>query len=543
MEFLRVLRSESDRDTRNLLIVAVFSGILGILLVALIVGSAQKVSPGQLDTVSLVTFIFCLVAYVFARRYVAIQSSALAERVVMKMRLRILEKIRFSDLLHYEQLGRSQIYSALNESAITLASGAAYIASGFSSSVMLFFAMFYVAYLSVLAFVMTLAIIVIGIIWFFHTRERLNKQLSKSSEKETEFLALVQHLLDGFKEVKINRPRSDDLYGNYTVPVADQARNLKLESDRSFAWMSAIGQNFLYVLLAVTIFVLPALSVGSSENVVQVATAIIFIMGPLGEVVGSVPVLMRSNAAIENIRRLESTLDVAGLEAVTEDVATEVKLRSFRHLSLRGISFAYERRLGNEAFKLGPLDLTIQANELLFFIGGNGSGKSTMLKIITGLYAADTGSILVDDQVVYGENLPAYRTLFSIIFTDFHLFDRLYGLKNVTADAVEQLLVEMRIRDATGVKDGRFTNLNLSTGQKKRLALTVALLEQRPILVFDEVAADQDPGFRKYFYEVLLRRWQSQGKTIIVVTHDDHYFHVADRVLKMEFGQLEEYSV
>jgi len=146
-------------------------------------------------------------------------------------------------------------------------------------------------------------------------------------------------------------------------------------------------------------------------------------------------------------------------------------------------------------------------------------------------------------QLVYGENLPAYRTLFSIIFTDFHLFDRLYGLKNVTADAVEQLLVEMRIRDATGVKDGRFTNLNLSTGQKKRLALTVALLEQRPILVFDEVAADQDPGFRKYFYEVLLRRWQSQGKTIIVVTHDDHYFHVADRVLKMEFGQLEEYTI
>jgi putative pyoverdin transport system ATP-binding/permease protein len=538
MEFVRLLRGESDRDTIRLLTVAVFSGIVSTLLVALIISSARRVSPGRLDLLNLSAFLLCLASYVFARRYTLIGTNALAERIIMKMRLRILNKIRHSHLLRYERVGRAEIYSALNDSALTLSTSASYISTGFASAVMLVSAMFYVAYLSTAAFVLIVVAVGAGCILYANRRKALRGQLKKSAEKEVEFFGLVQHLLDGFKEVKIHWPRSEALYGQYITRAAEQARDLKLETERYFAWMSVIGQNLLYVLLAILIFVLPAVSNSDSKGVMQVATAIIFVMGPLGEVVGAIPLLMRSNNAIRLINQLEGTLDAAPSETGVEEVIGEDRFSSFREISFRGVSFAYEQGAAGAAFNLGPLDLTIVANELLFIIGGNGSGKSTMLKVLTGLYETQTGSIWIDGRLLEGKDLPAYRGCFSIIFTDFHLFDRLYGLENVDDHRVSSLLREMRLQNVTDVKDGKFGTLALSTGQRKRLALVVAYLEQRPILVFDEVAADQDPSFRQYFYEVLLRRLQAEGRTIVVVTHDDHYFHVADRLLKMEDGKF-----
>jgi putative ATP-binding cassette transporter len=542
MEFLRLLRSESDRDTTNLLILAVFSGLLNTLLIALIIGSARNVSPGRLDLLNLSKFLLCLGAYVFSRRYIQMHTTALAERIVMKTRLRVLDKIRRSNLLQYEHVGRAQITTVLNECALTLSSSAGFIATGFSSAIMLAFATFYVAYLSMRAFLLTLGLVVVGCIWYTNTRKKLDSQLRKSTEKESEFFGVANHLLDGFKEVKMNRNRSDDLYENHIAKIAADARQLKLETSQYFVWMSVIGQNFLYVLLAFLIFVFPAFGDKDVQNVAQVATAVIFIMGPLGEVVGSVPLLMRSNSAIKIINELEAMLDSVEFDTNGADPSKLARFRSFREISLHDVSFAYEHRPRNGAFRMGPLDLSVKANELLFIIGGNGTGKSTLLKVIAGLYKSQGGSISVDGEIIYDEDLPAYRSLFSIIFTDFHLFDRLYGLEDVDRQDVDKLLVEMRLQDVTGLEDSRFTRIDLSTGQKKRLALIVALLEQRPILVFDEVAADQDPQFRKYFYEVLLHRLQSEGKTIVAVTHDDHYFHVANRTLKMEDGRFVEYT-
>jgi len=542
MEFLRLLRSESDRDTANLLILAVFSGLLSTLIIGLLIGSASNVSPGRLDLLNLTKFVLCLAAYVFSRRYIQQETTALAERIVMKTRLRVLDKIRRSNLLQYEHVGRAQITTVLNECALTLSSSAGFIATGFSSAIMLICATFYVAYLSIRAFLLTLALIVVGCIWYTKTRNKLDSQLRKSTEKESEFFGVANHLLDGFKEVKMNRTRSDDLFENHIAKIAAEARKLKLETSQYFVAMSVIGQNFLYVVLAFLIFVFPVFGDKDVQNVAQVATAVIFIMGPLGEVIGAVPLLMRSNSAITIIKELEATLDSGEFDSNGVDPSKLARFRSFREISFHDVSFAYEHRPTIGAFRLGPLDLSVKANELLFIIGGNGTGKSTLLKVVAGLYKSQLGNISVDGEIIYDEDLPAYRSLFSIIFTDFHLFDRLYGLEDVDREVVDKLLVEMRLHDVTGLEDSRFKRIDLSTGQKKRLALIVALLEQKPILIFDEVAADQDPQFRKYFYEVLLHRLQSEGRTIVAVTHDDHYFHVADRTLKMEDGKFVEYT-
>jgi putative pyoverdin transport system ATP-binding/permease protein len=180
---------------------------------------------------------------------------------------------------------------------------------------------------------------------------------------------------------------------------------------------------------------------------------------------------------------------------------------------------------------VGPLDLRIARGELIFLVGGNGSGKTTFLKMLVGLYAPQRGGVKVDDRVIEPSNTLAYRELFSTVFSDFHLFDRLYGLDGLDDAKVAAVLVDMELSEKTRFERGRFTTQSLSTGQRKRLALAVALLESRDILVLDEWASDQDPHFRKQFYEVILPRLKAQGKTVIATSHDERYWGVADRVV------------
>jgi putative ATP-binding cassette transporter len=171
-------------------------------------------------------------------------------------------------------------------------------------------------------------------------------------------------------------------------------------------------------------------------------------------------------------------------------------------------------------------------------VGGNGSGKSTLLKLLTGLYYPTTGYLDLNRDQIEKTQYASYRELFGIVFTDFHMFDKLYGLSEIDEKQVKGLLRLMQLDKKTKYREGEFSQLDLSTGQKKRLAFVTAVLENKPIYIFDELAADQEPQFRQYFYEVVLNDLKKQGKTIIAVTHDDNYFHIADRVLKMEYGRL-----
>ena len=208
----------------------------------------------------------------------------------------------------------------------------------------------------------------------------------------------------------------------------------------------------------------------------------------------------------------------------------------FRKLNAGG-SVLCTTTVGRETFRLGPFDLTANRGEILFLVGGNGSGKSTLLKVLTGLYPPSSGTILWDGRQVTARSLLSYRSLYSTIFTDFHLFDRLYGLGEQDPETIEALISKMELSEFVSIREGRFTTTSLSTGQKKRLALIVALLEQRPILVFDEVGADQDPRFRAKYYEEILQELKEQGRTVIAATHDEAYFRCADRIFRMEFGK------
>lgn len=177
--------------------------------------------------------------------------------------------------------------------------------------------------------------------------------------------------------------------------------------------------------------------------------------------------------------------------------------------------------------------------ELKSIVGGNGSGKSTLIKVLTGLYSPEKGAIQLDDQPISDKNRNFYSGYFSAVFSDFYLFDSLIGLRGPDLDSrARRYLVELELDAKVEVSGGVLSTTALSQGQRKRLALLTAFLEDRPIYVFDEWAADQDAHYREIFYKRLLPELKSRSKTIIVISHDDRYYHLGDRIVKLEYGNV-----
>jgi putative ATP-binding cassette transporter len=126
-----------------------------------------------------------------------------------------------------------------------------------------------------------------------------------------------------------------------------------------------------------------------------------------------------------------------------------------------------------------------------------------------------------------------------VVFSDFFLFDSLLGLEVPEGDArPEEYLERLLLHHKVKIEGGTLSTLDLSQGQRKRLALLTAYLEDRPIYLFDEWAADQDPEFKEVFYRHLLPDLKARGKTVVVISHDDRYYDAGDRLVRLDSGGL-----
>ena len=251
------------------------------------------------------------------------------------------------------------------------------------------------------------------------------------------------------------------------------------------------------------------------------------------------PIFARGRIALEKIREVGVSLTAVGDQTPTP-WRVEVP-REWRRLDFEGAMFTYQPDVDGNAFALGPLDLTLRRGELVFLTGGNGSGKSTFVKMLTGLYSPQVGAIRLDGLAITDKNRDWYSQLFSAVFSDFYLFDGLLGLSGPDLDArAQRHLVELELDGTLQIRNRTLSTTALSQGQRKRLALLTAFLEDRPIYVFDEWAADQDVHYREIFYTRLLADLIARGKTVVVISHDDRYYHLGDRIVKLESGKLVE---
>jgi putative ATP-binding cassette transporter len=363
----------------------------------------------------------------------------------------------------------------------------------------------------------------------------IGRAMDQAHRQEIAFQRTLDDVVQGFKELQLSR-RERLAVAEQLVEVAEQSRTHKLQANLHTIFDNVFGGAALFVLLMAVVFLLPILLPQSSQTTQQVVTTILYILGPIGGVVQGLSGVAGVEAGIAHLYELESRLD-AGLEPHHRQPVK--RLQQFEEIKLEAVRMRYLDSDGTPLFTSGPHNLTLRAGETVFIVGGTGTGKSTLLKLLTGLYPAEEGHLVLDGQPVEPRTLEAYRSLFATVFTDFHLFPRLYGLPEGVDDTAVNVWIErLGLTSKTHCEAGRLTHTDLSTGQRKRLALLIAVLEARPVCLFDELAADQDPVFRRHFYEVLLPELKTQGRTLIIVSHDDAYFHCADRVLRLDAGHV-----
>jgi putative ATP-binding cassette transporter len=395
----------------------------------------------------------------------------------------------------------------------------------------------YVAYLSFPAFALSVVVVgLAGTVFHFRSR-RLTEERSAASVKERGFYSRLTDFLEGFKEVRMHAGRSADLFDDATE-VSEESADIKIRAQAGTFRLIASSQAYMYLLLAVVVFVAPLFSAPSANaSIAKTTTALLFVIGAFFGLVQSIPVLLNANAAADRLAKLEADLRQSASDETTSDRLPE----RFETIEMRGVMFRYADQHSETAFQIGPLDFTLKKGDLVFITGGNGSGKSTFLRVLAGLYPVDSGEITLDGERVDANSLNAYRALMSAVFYDYHLFRRLYGMSDADSGEINRLLRQFRLEDKTGLSKGEFRSLELSGGQRRRLALIVSLLEKRPILLLDEWTAEQDPEFRKKFYEELLPSMMQAGATIVAITHDDRYLDELDlpaRRIRMDEGRI-----
>ncbi|SEB12883.1 putative ATP-binding cassette transporter [Thiothrix caldifontis] len=540
MPLMRFIERENRSSYWQVLLIATVSGIANSLLLGIINHAAEAVTQNADLTQYFLLYITAFVLFLYGQWYAFGQAIQMVEEAIFNTRSRLTRKVQQVELAFIETQGSNELYSRLTQSDTLISQSIPQIIGAFQMFALMVFSLLYLGYVSVASFVITLLAIGLGVVYFLMQSQAIRAALHTVKQKEESYFASISHLVNGFKEIKVNEQKAKDLLKGITSASHD-AQLIKYEVGKLEATIWGFGRLFIYALLPIMVFILPNLLHEQTQDIFKIVATLLFLTGSVTALVNIIPILNRVNLAVEDVFALETTMDnaIAHSQVIA---ANTVNFQDFNTLSIDCMQFSYPSTTG-AAFGVGPFNEKIQRGELLFIIGGNGSGKSTFLKLLTGLYYPQTGGLSVDDTPIDVGTYAAYRRLFSIIFTDFHLFDKFYGVPDVDVQKVNEWLEKMQMQHKVEYKNGGFTSTNLSTGQRKRLAFIAAMLEDRPILVMDEFAADQDPQFRQYFYETLLGEVKSMGKTIIAVTHDDHYFHVADRVWKMDEGRIEKHSL
>jgi putative pyoverdin transport system ATP-binding/permease protein len=541
MSFLQLVRREMHGSMPKLLFMSSVGGVSNASILAAINTGVQDTSSGHppgLWAASL--FLIALFLFMRAQQFVTITATAEIEAIIHKLRVRLMDLIRRSELLEIDKIGRSRIVAAVTSDTAILTQASNMLCFTVQGAVLIFFVGLYVAYLSIVAFLLTVVIVSGAATIFHYKNRRLSEQKGESAAWERRLFDRLTDFLDGFKEVRLNAARSEDLF-NDAMEVSKTAANIKIRTQAETFKMIVTSQISMYILLGAVVFVAPNLSdTLGGASIAKTTTALLFVVGACFGLVQSIPILLNANASADRIDRLEQALQTT---LVIDERRAIVAQKRFERIEVRNIEFRYTDKFSDTVFKIGPIDFTLQSGELVFITGGNGSGKSTFLRVFSGLYPPDSGAILLDGGPVTDANRDEYRGLMSAIFFDYHLFQRLYGIPDADPGEVGQLLTQFRLADKTSLTNGEFRTLDLSGGQRRRLALIVSLLEKRPIMLLDEWTAEQDPEFRRKFYDELLPELMQAGATIVVITHDDRYLdelHLPARRIRMDEGRIVE---
>lgn len=535
----QMLQMTEGRSVGFLVLLVMLSAVCGTGVLFLLNSEAKRVEQHDYSTLTAILFVALLVIYrvsqnrLIGRAAAAIEASLDQKRQrvvadVLKLSLRDLELIEVSRLRD----GIAAHYGSLSQTVVP-------IIAGTEALILLIFMFVYLLTLSVFAGFLTLTVVSVTVAGYLNRSKQMAAEMAAASAADARFRTLTEAIVLGSKELRLSLRRRLGLEEAMRASSSALAKGRSASAEH-FADLIATGTTVSYLLAGAVVFVMPLINIQSDSDISRVVIAVIFLLGPIGSLVQTAQqfsIAQYSFGAINSFEVEVAELSLTGSNhspARAGDHTNEDQVPEFHTISLSSVCY---RHAGIHGFAVGGINLTLSKGEIVFLTGGNGSGKTTLLRVLTGLYPRSSGKLQLN-----GRDLPdlppqAYRELFSGVFSDFHLFDRPFGLDATELSTFAIWLDRLGVRDKLGDLTELATEA-LSTGQRKRVALALALAEARPILILDEWAADQDPETRKRFYEEILPALRAEGRTIFAITHDEQYFHLCDRRLHMIEGHL-----
>ena len=532
------------KKSRGIVIVAILASIVsGVASSALIALAHKALLTRESSSVGLILgFTGLCVLYPLSRVASELLLAYLTQKVVFDLRVQFIRQILSTPLRRLEEIRAHRILAALTDDVGILANGLATVPLFFLQCAVVFGCIVYLGWLYwplLVATVIILPLGIFGVQLLFKSGFRYFALARKSQDTVFEHLRAVT---EGVKLLKLHRSRREAFLSELFEPTGRRYQRENVKASAVFIGGTSLGTLLFFVTLGLFIFAAPRLISISTEVLTGYVLVFGFLMVPIGVITSLLSNIGRADVSLKNLKSLG--IELGGESAAVSDPAWLPEGDgSAPRIELEGVTHAYTSEDRNSGFTLGPIDLCVEPGELIFVIGGNGSGKTTLAKIIVGLYVPESGRVRFNRQVVDDSNRELYREQFSAIFSDIFLFESLLGLERHAIDELAPAyLKQLRLDHKVTIKNGVLSTIDLSNGQRKRLALLTAYLEDRPVHVFDEWAADQDPVFKSFFYQRILPELKSRGKTVFVITHDDHYYGVADRIIKLEDGQITSHS-
>jgi len=522
----------------------------GIVVLAIIAGLVSGVSNTGL--VALVHNIlsrgkdrpeFFLLAYIglclllpLARFTSQILLTQLSQKGIFELRLQMSRQILAAPLRRLEEVGSARIMSSLTDDLFIITTTLISIPVLCMQLAVVIGCLAYMAWLSWTAFILVVVFMAVGILSFQAAVKRAMRYMVRARRDADVLFGHYRALNDGAKELKLHSSRRNTFVNEVLRTTALSLRRNNVTGTSIMAVASSWYQILFFTLIGLLLFLLPLIQNVDSSLLTGYVLAVFYMLIPFEDLTNLIPSMARANISLQRIAELGISL--------TTDVKEEYEESSkpdqyWDRLELKGVTHTYHHERDGSSFTLGPIDYTFKPGELVFLVGGNGSGKTTLAKLLTGLYVPEEGEIRLDGTPITDKNRDQYRQFFSAVFYDFFLFESLLGLDpEKLDDRARDYLMQLQLDHKVQVKEGALSTIDLSQGQRKRLALLTAFLEDRPFYIFDEWAADQDPVFREIFYLQILLELKAKGKTVLVISHDDRYYHLGDHVIKLDYGKI-----
>ncbi len=540
MSLFRLMFSMAGKRYFWFLLLSIFAGLSNAGLLIVVVHQINQTVSGTWDT-NLVEYItvysVLLLAYIYFNKILAVKLIRYAQGVIHKLRLEIIAQLLETDY-HSSVKNRSEVITTLTQDTVIISESFLHIIQVSNSIVTVLFCFCYLGYLSIFAILVLFAFLGVGVAVYWHSNRRVQGQLAQAREEEDRFIKFVRDITDGFKEIKLAPEIGAEIFQEKIKTTSNQNVMHNSEGLIGLVHNKLIGQFLLFIYLGGLLTLMPLFMDVPIATIVNYAFIMLYIIRPIEVSLNVIPNISRANISAKKITHLLTLLK--SKSRILKVSAKNRWLHDFSKIEIKGMEYTYLEKSMDKPFRMGPVNLEINRGSVFFIHGGNGSGKTTFIYTLLGLYQQSAGEILVDGKLLQQQDYTDFYTIFGAVFSDVYLFEELYGLKTVDTEKIAKYLRLFELEDKVQFDGSKFSTINLSSGQRKRLALIVTLLRDYPVLVLDEWTADQDPFFRKKFYQEVIPILAAEGKTIIAITHDDRYYQFADVLCKMEDGGLKE---